>query len=83
MPETHIQAWEDELPVHPIVEELRAQPGRFALISMDTYIALKTTHRHPNVEVRGPLSYEGCPKKARWLPDPVVAAIQVLKGDPR
>lgn len=80
MPESYIQAWEDELPEHPIVAELRAQPGRWGIITMDTYIALRSGRRHPNVEVRGPLHQEGQPLKARWLPDPVVAAMQVLKG---
>jgi hypothetical protein len=79
--ESHIQAWEDELPVHPIAEELRAQPGRWAYIDMDTYVALKTS-RPPNVQLGGGLVAIDRvePRKARWLPDPVVAAIHVLKG---
>jgi hypothetical protein len=79
--ESYVQQWEDELPVHPIVEELRAQPGRWARISMDTYIALKTS-RPPNVQLGGGLVAIDRvePRKARWLPDPVVAAMQVLKG---
>lgn len=77
MPESsHVLQWEDELPVHPIVDELRAQPGRWAIVSMDTYIA---TRGQPNLQRRSPLWTEG-PPRLRWLPDPVVAAIQILKG---
>lgn len=80
MTDSYIEAWEDELPEHPVIAELRAQPGRWALISIDTYVALKMS-RPPNVQFGGGLVAIDRvePRKARWLPDPVVAAIQILK----
>jgi len=76
MPDSYIQAWEDELPEHPVIAELRAQPGRWAVVSMDTYAA---TRGHSHLERRSP-ARTGKPPALRWLPDPVLAAITILKG---
>lgn len=80
MPDSHIQAWEDELPEHPVVAELREHPGRWAVVSTEAYIA---TRGHPHLERRSPLSDIKPSPALRWLPDPVVAAMHVLKGGHR
>lgn len=91
MPDSYIQAWEDELPEHPVVAELRAQPGRWAVISNLTYIELKQSGPPENVQLRSPMRAglmfgEGQrppPPMARWLPDPVMAAMKILGGGRR
>ena len=83
---SYVEAWEDELPEHPVIAELRAQPGRWAVLktpmmgprSQETWDACR---RHPNVQVESGFRIDERPQpyKARWLPDPVVAAMQVLR----
>lgn len=80
----YIKAWEDELPEHPVIAELRAQPGRWAVLDENApndYELTMALRRCPNVETNGRLrSLDVEPHwKARWLPDPVIAAMQVLK----
>lgn len=41
--------------------DLPSMPDDPERLSMDTYIALKSGRRHPNVESRGPLHQEGQP----------------------
>jgi len=84
--ESYIQAWEDELPEHPVIAELRAQPGRWAILATpmnkEAQEVWDACRWHPNVQVHNQGLMGDCPMlhKARWLPDPVVAAMQVLKG---
>lgn len=88
MSESYVQAWEDELPEHPVIAELRAQPGRWAIIrtrvvgprgpDMDAGVACVD---HPNVETKVELDVGGGDiAMARWVPDPVLALVQLLKG---
>lgn len=88
----YIQYWvDDQPPTHPIIDELRARPGAWAVLGHpgkgevhgpEWWAAYNTCKKHPNIQLVGILEagYSDSPIRARWLPDPVVAAIQVLKG---
>lgn len=77
MSEPYVQAWEDELPEHPVIAELRAQPGRWATLGpLDEpdWKAWTACNRHSRVQTRGGLSPSGTgvvppPRQARWIPD--------------
>ena len=72
---SYVTAWEDDATAHPVVAELKAHPGRWAQVDMDTYMA---TRGHPQVQHRS--GYDsGVPRAIRWIPDPVMAAIVTLK----
>jgi hypothetical protein len=83
--DSYVDHWLDEPPEHPVTEELRGRPGQWAILKRDRadfLVVYRACQRHPNVEVTGVLNadFHNEPVRARWLPDPVVAAIQVLKG---
>jgi hypothetical protein len=86
MPESFIESWEEELSEHPVVAELRAKPGRWAILATPVNEAAQEVwdacRWHPNVQVYNQGLMGDCPMlhKARWLPDPVMAAVTILKG---
>lgn len=84
-PTSHILRWEDGEPGHPVITELRANPGRWAVI----YEGPRTTHAdnleaffacdsHPRVQVyvkQPPLGGRAESISARWLTDEEWAAV--------
>jgi hypothetical protein len=74
MPENHVLRWEDEPPEHPVIAELRAQPGRWAILrDQESHPACLD---HPNVETKADVDCHGADvAKARWVPDPMVSAL--------
>lgn len=83
MPDSYVQGWEDELPEHPVIAELRAQPGRWAFLwkpglpPPDSYFEAKEACvRHPRIQDDDILEPSGYPgnynilgTRARWIPD--------------
>lgn len=76
MIDSHILAWEDEPPEHPVIAELRAQPGRWAILrDQESHPACLD---HPNVETKADVDCHGADvAKARWVPDPVADGFAV------
>lgn len=73
----HILRWEDEEVDHPVIDELRTHPGRWAVVWEDSNPrpagweeAQKACRAHPRVETL-PRIWGGTIRgfNARWIPD--------------
>lgn len=69
MPEaaSYVLQWADEMPEHPVIAELRAQPRRWGIVKSGVYFEVKQL-QHPNIRSRSPIDGETS-YMLRWVSD--------------
>jgi hypothetical protein len=83
VPEPYVREWLDDLIDHPVIAELKAHPGRWAVLPpypCDSHLACVG---HPNVETKVDYAPGGLDllPMARWLTNDLVLTL-LLRGRP-